>query len=513
MSRLSLTGLLLAAYSLTGCAGVSVHNDAETAAWWRTTADLSSDAMEGRDTGSPGHARAVAYVAERFRAAGLQPAGDNGTFVQSIPLHEVAVTSEGTALSVVRRSGGTWPLRFLHDVTVTPTDDLPAALDGELVFRGYCSAAEMQAVQGRIVVCFGARRTGMPGGGERLAAATAAGAIGLVNVDDPGFDIEPPRWPVAYARSVGFANATPGPARIPVMRLAASVFSDVIDGVGQDADAILATGSRSAPLPSFDIPARLQARFSIRKRDYSSDNVLGVLPGTDPALANQPVLVDAHLDGYGYGEPVNGDGLYNGALDDAAYVATLIQLADRQAGRGFRRPVIFAAFTGEEKGLLGSRWLADHPTQAAPLPVAVINLDQLRPLYPLTILTTMALDDSTLGQTVRDVAGPMGIEVRPDREPERGLLRRSDHWPFMQKGVPAVSFIFGYDPGTEAERRYREWYTTRYHLPQDDMTTLIDHEAAGAFNRFFFTLTERVANADTPPQWLPDSPYRPRNAD
>ena len=513
MTRLSRASLLLAACGLTACAGISVHSDAETAAWWRTTADLSSDAMEGRDTGSAGHARAVAYIAERYRAAGLQPAGDNGTFVQSIPLHEVAVTSDGTALSVVRRSGGAWPLRFLHDVTVTPTDDLPAALDGELVFRGYCSSAEMQAVQGRIVVCFGARRAGMPNGAERLAAATAAGAVGLINIDDPGFDIEPPRWPVAYARSVGFANAAPGPARIPVMRMAASVFKDVIDGSGQGADAILAAGTRSLPLPSFDIPARLQARFSIRKRDYSSDNVLGVLPGTDPALADQPVLTGAHLDGYGYGEPVNGDSLYNGALDDAAYVATLIQLADRQAGRGFRRPVIFAAFTGEEKGLLGSRWLADHPTSSAPLPVAVINLDQLRPLYPLTILTTMALDDSTLGQTVRDIAGPMGFEVRPDREPERGLLRRSDHWPFMQKGVPAVSFIFGYDPGTEAERRYREWYTTRYHLPQDDMTTPIDHEAAGAFNRFFFTLTERIANADAPPQWLPDSPHRPRTVE
>lgn len=510
MKRLFRAALVLATCGLTACAGAGFHSDAGTAAWWRTTADLSGDAMEGRDTGSPGHARAVAYIAERFRAAGLQPAGDAGGWVQTIPLHEVAVASEGTALSIVRRNGAAWPLRFLHDVTVTPTDDLPAALEGELVFRGYCSPAEMQTVQGRIVVCFGARRAGTPSGGERLAAAAAAGAIGLINVDDAGFDIEPPRWPVAYARSVGFANAPAGASRMPVMRLAASVFKDVIDGAGQDADAILADGSRSAPLPSFDIPARLQARFTVRKRDYTSDNVLGVLPGTDPTLADQPILVDAHLDGYGYGEPVNGDALYNGALDDAAYVATLIQLADRQAGRGFRRPVIFAAFTGEEKGLLGSRWLADHPTPAAPLPVAVINLDQLRPLYPLTILTTMALDDSTLGQTVREIAGPMGIEVRPDREPERGLLRRSDHWPFMQKGVPAVSFIFGYDPGTEAERRYREWYTTRYHLPQDDMTTLIDHEAAGAFNRFFFALTERVANADAPPRWLPDSPYRPR---
>lgn len=513
MKRLSLAGVMLAALGLTACAGVGAHSDPETAAWWRTTADLSGDAMEGRDTGSPGHARAVAYIADRFRAAGLQPAGDNGTFLQTIALHEVAVTSEGTALSVVRRGGGEWPLRFLHDVSVTPTDDLPAALEGDLAFRGYCSAAEMGEVRGRIVICFGARRTGTTPAGERLAAATAGGAIALINVDDPGFDLEPPRWPVAYARSVGFAGAAPGPARIPVLRLSAAVFEDVIDGAGQDADAILATGSRSAPLPAFDIPAQFRARFNVRKRDYTSDNVLGVLPGTDPTLADQPVLVDAHLDGYGYGEPVDGDALYNGALDDAAYVATLIQLADRRGGRGFRRPVVFAAFTGEEKGLLGSRWLADHPTPSAPLPVAVINLDQLRPLYPLTILTTMALDDSTLGQTVRDIAGPMGIEVRPDREPERGLLRRSDHWPFMQKGVPAVSFIFGYDPGTEAERRYREWYTTRYHLPQDDMTTPIDHEAAGAFNRFFFTLVERVANADNPPRWSPDSPYRPRVAD
>lgn len=207
--------------------------------------------------------------------------------------------------------------------------------------------------------------------------------------------------------------------------------------------------------------------------------------------------------------PVNGDGLYNGALDDAAYVATLITLADSRAGRGYRRPVVFAAVTGEEKGLLGSRWLAAHPSEAMGWPVAVLNLDQLRPLYPLTILTTLALDDSSLGQTAREIAGPMGIAVQPDRELERGLLRRTDHWPFMQRGVPSISFLFGVDPGTEAEGRYRDWYRNRYHAPQDDMTTLIDFQAQADFHSFWFALVGAVADADAPPRWNPDSPHRP----
>jgi len=185
-------------------------------------------------------------------------------------------------------------------------------------------------------------------------------------------------------------------------------------------------------MATFDFPARFEARIAMRQRSSTSGNVLAVLPGTAPALADERILLIAHLDGYGFGTPVNGDNLYNGALDDAAYVSTLITFADARAGRGFRRPVIFAAVTAEEKGMLGSRWLATHPTSAAPTPVAVLNLDQLRPLYPLRILTTLALQGSTLGQTVRDVAGPMGIAVRADLEPERNLLRQSDHWPLAK---------------------------------------------------------------------------------
>lgn len=500
--------LALAALTLAGCAG-SPALDARTAAWWETTRELSSDVMEGRDTGSPGYDRAADVVADRFARAGLTPAGNDGGWMQIIAFRDVEVTAEGTRLTVLHDDGTRRPLRFLHEISVGPQWGLASSLDAPMVWRGWCRPEDMTDVSGKIVVCLGARREGQTTGGGRLRAATEAGAVAIVNVDDMSFTVEPPRWPLAYARSVILAETTPGPASIPSLRLAAPTFEALAGAAGVDGTAVLAAGGRNEPMASFDLKARLQATFATRERAYTSANVLGVLPGTDPALADQPILLIAHLDGYGYGTPVDGDALYNGTFDDAAYVATLTTLAEERAGRGWRRPVIFAAVTGEEKGLWGSRWLAANPTPGAPTPVAVLNLDQLRPLYPLTILTTLALDDSTLGQTVRDIAEPMGIEVRADREPERGLLRRSDHWPFMQRGIPAVSFLFGFDYGTPAHDAYLDWYRHRYHAPQDDVTTPIDFQAQADFHTFWFALVDAVADADEAPQWLPDSPNRP----
>ena len=501
------------ALALGACASTNGAPDSSTAAWWRTTDALSGDDMEGRDTGSPGYDRAAAYVAQRFERAGLAPAGDSGTYFQRISFDEIEVTGEGTSFSVNYASGRTRALRFLNEVSVTPTWGMVERLDAPLVYRAYCAQSDMTGVRGAVVVCFGARRTGQTLIAAQLEAATAAGAVAMMRVDDMGFTIEPPRWPLAYARTVAPADGSLRARSIPSLRLSATAFADIANASGQDGADILARGARGEPMASFDFPARLEARLATRERSYTSDNVLAVLPGSDPTLADEPVLLIAHLDGYGYGTPVNGDNLYNGALDDAAYVATLISFADVRRGQGFRRPVIFAAVTAEEKGLWGSRWLAAHPTPDAPTPVAVLNMDQLRPLYPLRILTTLALDETTLGQTVREVATPMGIEVRPDLEPERNLLRRTDHWPFIERGVPAVSFLFGFDAAdTDAAARYRDWYENRYHAPQDDMTTPIDFEAQAKFHRFYFALTEAVANADAKPEWLPNSPHRPASA-
>ncbi|HEY8004297.1 MAG TPA: M28 family peptidase, partial [Phenylobacterium sp.] len=255
-------------------------------------------------------------------------------------------------------------------------------------------------------------------------------------------------------------------------------------------------------------PVRLKAAFSVSRRDYTAKNIVARLPGSDPALSGEHVALSAHLDGYGYGEPVGGDRLYNGALDDAAYVGTLVRFADKHKARPLRRSVLFLVTTGEEKGLLGAHWFVDHPTVPRASIVADINLDQLRPLFPLDILTELAVDDTSLGHSARLLAASMNIRIQADPEPERGLLQRADHWPFMQAGIPATGFIFGYEPGTEAERRYREWYRVRYHRPQDDLTQPMDFEAAGKFNRFFYQLAESVADADQKPSWLHAPPGR-----
>jgi hypothetical protein len=488
------------------------NTDPDTRAWWAITAALSGDDMEGRDTGSAAYERAARWVAARFARAGLKPAGDAGGWLQSVPLEEVRVDKAGTSFRIAHDKGGVDDVAFLRQISVRATRSLPAFLDAPLSFRGYCSPAEMGSdMRGKIAVCFGGRRSGVPDGATRLKAAQAAGALGLIAVDDPGFTIEPARWPDAYARSVTLAGAPPPPApELAVMRLSDQAFATLIAGSGHRPQEILNAGAASRPLPVFDIPARLRARFHLSTARYAADNVLGLLPGTDPALKPQVVVVSAHLDGYGHGEPVKGDAIYNGAFDDAAYVATLIRLAETRQGHGLRRSVLFAAFTGEEKGLLGATWFTRHPTVARADLAADINLDQLRPLFPLKILTMHALDDTTLGATARAVAAPMGIEIRPDHEPDRHLLMRADHWPFLKIGVPATGFVFGYDPGTEAERRYRQWYDIRYHRPQDDMTQPIDFQAAADFNTFFYRLTTAVADAEQRPAFLPGSPLAPK---
>lgn len=523
-------GLLLAGGAIAAPASrTATIKDADTRAWWATTESLSGDDMEGRDTGSPAHRKAAELVAKRFEAAGLTPAGDNGGWFQPVPLHEVKVEKDGTSFAIERPAPAksSWfdalfaftkpprsqPLAFLHEISVRATDTLPAAIDAPLVFGGYCEKSVIGDVKGKVVVCFDTRRAGMVTGAERVQAASEAGAVGVIQVDDPLFTIEPARWPDAYARTVGFAGQPiSGPKGFAIMRMSDAAFAKLLAGTGRDGRRILDDGGHQKGLEVFDIPAHLIAHFKTSQRDLVSDNVLGVLPGSDPTLRSEYVALSAHLDGYGFGEPVRGDGLYNGALDDAAYVALLIQEADRlkASGHAPKRSIVFCAFTGEEKGLLGAIWFVRHPTVPKAGLAADINLDQLRPLFPLKILTMHAVNDTTLGDDAKAVAAGMGIAIRPDLEPERNLLRRADHWPFMQIGVPATGFVFGYEPGTDAERRYREWYQVRYHRPQDDLDQPMDFEAAKTFDDFFYGLVDRIANADARPSWKPDSPYKPK---
>jgi Zn-dependent M28 family amino/carboxypeptidase len=491
-------------------------HDADTLSWWHTTEALSGDSMEGRDTGSPAYHRAAEYVAHRFELAGLKPAGDNGTWFQRVPMHEIRLEPTST-IRIKPDSGDEFNLRLMHDISPSGFVGVTHA-EGDLVLAGTCTPENMNDVKGRIVLCMGGR--------FRTAAGTAnarkAGAAGVLTVDDPYYTAEPVSWPLAYARSVTIRQSEPSAspkAATPVFSglLNAAVLTKLLQGTSYDATDLLQKAHAGQSLPTIPLKLHLTASLQISERDIESDNVLAILPGTDATLKSEYLALNAHLDGYGRGEAVNGDSLYNGAFDDAAYVALLTQFAEdmhrtgKAQGDVLQRPkrsILFCVFTGEEKGLLGARWFVDHMTVPKQSIIADINLDQLRPLFPLHTLTQLAIHDTTLGATAQQVGASMGITVREDREPERGLLRRADHYPFLQAGIPATGFIFAFEPGTEDERRYREWYRVRYHKPQDDLTQPIDFDAARKFNQFFYALSLTVANASQRPEILAGSSFQ-----
>ncbi|RRA48359.1 M28 family peptidase [Acidipila sp. EB88] len=481
-------------------------HDADTLAWWHRTEQLANDTMAGREPGTAAYDRAALLVANEFKAAGLEPAGEAGTFFQPVPLLKLDLDPAGTEFHVERPGTASLPLRSLEQIAVRLGPQTPASFRAPLVWAGYCEAAQLAdasaagLLAGAIAVCFRPHLGHADPGSN--AALLKAHVAAVMWVDDPSEPLEPPRWPLPAARVVTLAQDTSaagtGPALL-TLRLNWEALPSVLQGSQHTAQELLAAARTHAPSPSFAMNTTLAAHLHITTQRFTASNVLAVLPGT--SKTGEYLAVSAHLDGYGRGEPIGGDAIYNGALDDAAYVALLEQLAARQHAQGFARSVLFCAFTAEEEGLLGSEWFTQHPT--VPGIVADINLDQLRPLFPLRILTTLAVDDSTLGGVVRAVAAARHVEVRADREPERGLLHRSDHWPFMQTGVPAVGFIFGYDPGTEAESRYRTWYRVQYHRPQDDLAQPIDFRAARDFNAFFYALVAKVADDPARPTWLP----------
>jgi len=488
--------------------------DAATAAWWAQTVALSDDSMEGRDTGTDAYERAAKYVAAQFTAAGLKPAGDNGTFFQRVPMHQIALDKDKSSIEILVTAGKPVILHFTTDVTTVPREQ-PSLIEAPLVFVGYGVPPADLNIKGKIAVFFNRVPPGVVAAdrtiyaGTRLRALTQAGVAAILSIDDPA-DIEPFHWPAAYARSVTIAGTTALNATTPVLiRINSASLDTLFSASGHSPAEIVTTGGKGEPLTAFPLNLSARIQLTSSSKDISSPNVLAILPGSDPKLAPEYVALSAHLDGYGYGTPVMGDNLYNGTLDDAAYVALLIELAKDLQYKAPARSLLFCIFTGEEKGLLGSAYFTTHLTVPKENIVANLNLDQLRPIFPLNILTMEGLTDSTLGDTVRTVASQFKIEVRPDLEPERNLFRRADNYNFVRIGVPIASFIFGYDKGSPEEVVYRDWYARRYHKPQDDIKTPIDWDAARKFNRFYTALTLTIANAPNRPQWLPSSPYSP----
>jgi len=281
-------------------------------------------------------------------------------------------------------------------------------------------------------------------------------------------------------------------------------------GSGHTLDDLAQLAAANKPLPTFPLAGTLRAKAALERTTIASANIIGVIEGTDPALKGEYVVMSAHLDHVGVGRPVNGDSIYNGAMDDASGVASVIEIARllKESGVKTRRSVLFMTQTGEEKGLLGSKYFAARPTVPFKQIVADINLDMFLPLYPLKVIEVQGLTESSLGQTVREAAKAVGVDVQTDREPEQNRFIRSDQYSFIRAGIPSLAFKFGYEFGSPEETIRRNWVRDVYHKQNDDPSQPVNVEAAATFNRVIMTLLQRVANDTARPTWNADSFFK-----
>ena len=505
MTRMLLTVLVVIAFAWSVRA---TEPNAETRRWWSHVKVLASDEMQGREAGSEGHRKAARYVAQQFRRAGLVPAGED-EYYQPVLMRAIRFNPERSSAALIRANGDVRTLRWQRQIGNLPREGAPTEIDAPLGFTGWERPSAADA-RGRFLVALTPPRF-VPGP-RGYAQTPPPGYAGTI-VIDPGTGPEPVRWPF-FSSTVMWLRERPIPPLAPGapmgLQFNPADAEELFHGSGHTYRELRTLADTGQRLPTFPLAVRLRARLEFKSLDVSSDNVLGVLPGSDPALSSEYVVVSAHLDGYGVGEAVNRDRIYNGALDDAAFVATLIDVAQqlKESGRRFKRSVLFAAFTAEERGMLGSQYFVARPTVPKAQFVANINLDTLRPIFPLTSLTTLGLDDSTLGDVAREIGGAMGIRIKADTEPDRILVQRSDQWSFIQAQIPAIAFVFGYEPGSKEETIYRRWYAERYHSPSDDVNQPWDPEAAARFNSFFQRLLEAVADAPGRPTFKPASAGR-----
>lgn len=272
--------------------------------------------------------------------------------------------------------------------------------------------------------------------------------------------------------------------------------------------AALAKGRK--PLPHFPLKVSLEAHAHILSKNVESANLVGKLPGSDPTLKNEYVVVSAHIDHLGIGEPINGDRIYNGAMDNAAGSAVVMDIATflKAHPEKLRRSILFVLVTGEEKGLLGSKYFAGRPTVPPHSIVADINIDMFLPIVPLKILKILGLDESDLGTRAAAVAQSLGIKPIADPEPLRNAFVRSDQYSFIHKGIPAVAMDVGFEPGSPQQKIFKDWLTYRYHAPSDDVNQPIDLQAAALYEEVVLKLLVDTANTTARPEWKPDSFFR-----
>ena len=498
------------------------------ASWWGYVKVLAADDMEGRETGSAGLRRAESYVVEQLKKNGLEPAGADG-FYQTMQFESRQIVESGSSLALIR--GNQYePLKLGDDAFFSTRVDLAPSVAAPLVFAGYgLSIPEKNYddfagldLKGKVAVIVAGAPGDIPGAlashyqsaAERWKALRKAGAVGTITILNPAsMDIP---WSRITVNRTHPSMALVGQEfdETPGQKLAVAFNPDraqkLFEGSGHNLQDILDLARDRKPLPRFPLEVSVRATTQVNKKTLESANVVARVPGSDPKLQNEFVVLSAHIDHVGIGEPINGDRIYNGAMDNAAGSAVLMDVAAslRKSPQKPRRSILFLFLTGEEKGLLGSRYFTAHPTVKPDSIVADINIDMFLPIVPLKVLTVYGLAESDLGEETQETAQSMGIRAQADPEPQRNSFIRSDQYNFIRRGVPALAMKVGFEPGTPEQQIFKDWLTKRYHAPSDDLDQPVVLSAAAKYEDVIRGLLLRVADNDKRPQWNPNSFFR-----
>ncbi|MCL6698657.1 M20/M25/M40 family metallo-hydrolase [Sphingomonas sp. NSE70-1] len=484
---------------------------------------LSSDALEGRDMAARGYTIAADYVASQFRAIGLTPAGDNGGWFQQVPFRRASHAKPPVMTMTI--GGKEVALKDGADAAVRPSVTAKTRnLAAGFVFVGYGIKDKRYSLddyrgldlKGKIAVALQGAPSGLPSdvaahiGSSKADYAAEAGAIGFVEVKRSDGPSESSvgrggRPMVDWVDASGKAGSIPAGIQLQ-LSFGNGWAERLFEGAPKTLDAVrrqAKSNSRVGP-KGFALRPTIRVEAESKWEDFTSPEVVGLLAGSDPTLAAEHVVLMAHLDHLGMKtDPKPGeDAIYNGALDNAAGVATMLEAARMFAAQPVRpkRSVLFIANTGEERGLLGADYYANHPTVPAQSIVGLVDLDMPLLLYPFTDVTAFGADHSSIGATVAEAGKSMGVAVSPDPMPEEAIFTRSDHYMFVKRGVPAVLLMTGHANG--GAEHWRAYLGKTYHSPQDDLTQKIDWNAGARYALLNYRIARSMADSDRRPMWL-----------
>lgn len=492
---------------------------------------LADDLLEGRATGTRGYQLAANYVRAQFEEMGLKPGGEAGTYFQKIRFrHYTPAPLRDTF--VIRRAGIEENFVFEKDYVMegNPARE-DSSVEAPLVFVGYGVTAPERRyddyagvdVKGKIIVAVTGAPPSFPSTDRafysddfvKFRNAASHGAVGAIGIWAGEVTKNTP-----WEQIVRFfhqpimrwidTNGTPSDY-VPEMQAVAFVNEKaaalLLKGSSHTFDQAMASLIAGKPM-SFLLPVKASLHESAKFTESESPNIAGILPGSDPQLKDEYVVFTAHADHAGIGDPVNGDTIYNGAVDNASGTAALLEIA-RAFAEGKDRPrrsLLFIAVAGEEEGLLGSDYFARHPTVPADRMIANINMDGVSLFYDFKDIVALGADHSSLNRQVEDVAHHLGLEVSPDPMPEENFFVRSDQYSFVKQGVPALTVSEGFktvDPALDGKKISVTWMTTRYHTPQDDMNQPLNFNAARLCTQVLMAIGYEVASATERPAWNP----------